>query len=220
MPAGIDIAKGRWMICKIKSEKLSLQLSESLPPPEEKTLIDIPIGLPESSFRKCDILAKKFLSHRYGSIFMVPVRDAIYAQSYEQALKINRSKAGKGFPKQLWNIAPKIREVDEILRKSPYLSEILIESHPEVCFLKLSGKVLPSKKNPDGIKERIKILSEHLKGFEMFAEKAFEEFPNFKDDVLDSCVLALCAGFDLEFIPKEPERDRFGLPMRIAYPVL
>ncbi len=217
---GIDGAKGGWIVCKIINEEINIFFSPKIPNIEEKTLIDIPIGIPENRFRRCDIQAKQILSKRSGSIFLVPVRQALYANTYEEALKINRKFTGKGFPKQLWNIRKKIQEIDQILISNPRFSEILIESHPEICFLKLSGKLLPPKKTPQGFLTRIEILENLLPGFKRKTHKIFQKFQKYKYDILDACILAAALKFPLSFIPEQPEYDVFGIPMRIAYPMV
>ena len=42
--------------------------------------------------------------------------------------------------KQLFNIAPKIREVDEVLRAMPDANGRVFEVHPEVAFWRLNGE--------------------------------------------------------------------------------
>jgi len=62
-------------------------------------LIDILIDLKNggSEERYLDIKARKLLKIRKSSIFPVPCREAVYAESYEKACKI-RSLQEKAFP--------------------------------------------------------------------------------------------------------------------------
>ncbi|HEY3362664.1 MAG TPA: DUF429 domain-containing protein [Methanosarcina sp.] len=60
-------------------------------------LIDISIGLKNggSIGRYSNIEALKILEIRKSSIFPVPCREAVYAESYEKACKINKELTGK-----------------------------------------------------------------------------------------------------------------------------
>ena len=107
--------------------------------------IDIPIGLPWSGLRErsCDREARKVLAPpRSSSVFPVPSRAAVYARDYVDAGQLNRQHLGKGLPRQSWAIAPKIREVDELVRQRPKLRDWVRECHPEVCFWALAGKTM------------------------------------------------------------------------------
>jgi len=55
---------------------------------------------------------------RKSSIFPVPCREAVYAETYEKACEVNKLLTGKLISKQAWNIVPKIRDVDRFLVKN------------------------------------------------------------------------------------------------------
>lgn len=98
-------------------------------------LIDIPIGLPSQTHAKriCDTAARTILGRRGSSVFPVPARSALTQASYEAACDENERVLGKRLSKQSWAIAPKIREVDEFMRKGNHQGKIR-EMHPEVAF--------------------------------------------------------------------------------------
>ena len=85
-------------------------------------LVDIPIGLPMGPERReCDSKARKLLDHRRSSVFSAPTRQTVEqaAESpgdYKCANVTELRFAGKGISKQAFAIAPKIAEVDELLR--------------------------------------------------------------------------------------------------------
>jgi len=108
------------------------------------TLVDIPIGLPETRERLCDKSAKKMLSKRASCIFSVPCRKAVYQESYKKALTVNREIQNKGFSKQFWNIAEKVRELDSFLRENVSLRSSIRESQrfPNNSPSKVSLKIL------------------------------------------------------------------------------
>ncbi|WP_233185658.1 DUF429 domain-containing protein [Thermotoga sp. SG1] len=198
---------------------LKIGLMERFLFPGFPVLVDIPIGLPETGERVCDELAQKILSKRAGCVFTVPVRKAVYQKTYEEALRVNRKKQGKGFPVQFWNIVGKVREVDLFLRENPSLVSVISESHPELCFLKLSGRLLASKHTKEGIKQRINVLNKFLTLDVNELKKNGERLKVPLHDLLDAMVLALSGQFSLETIPENPPKDRYGLPMGIKIPV-
>ncbi|UCE51449.1 MAG: DUF429 domain-containing protein, partial [Desulfobacterales bacterium] len=123
-------------------------------------LIDIPIGLPESGKRQCDIEARKILKHRKTSVFPAPCRQAIHANSYQKACRINNKILGAKLSVQSWNIAGKIREVDDLLITDEKARRRVRESHPEICFWALAGgqPMKYYKKTDQGLSERRKLL--------------------------------------------------------------
>jgi len=82
-------------------------------------LIDIPIGLPskEIKIRSCDKAARQVLSpKRHHSIFSPPCREALAAESYREACRINHNVCDRKISKQAWHISRKIKEVDDLMQ--------------------------------------------------------------------------------------------------------
>ncbi|HCJ10793.1 MAG TPA: DUF429 domain-containing protein, partial [Clostridiales bacterium] len=106
-------------------------------------LVDIPIGLPGGggpAERACDRLARRRLGPRGSAVFPVPVREAVYAPTYEAACAIQaRTRGGRRLSRQVWALVPKMREVDRTLRELGCEAPLLFESHPELCFAALNG---------------------------------------------------------------------------------
>ena len=94
--------------------------------------IDIPIGLPDSGSRRCDIEARKMIGERRSSVFPAPVRGLLGAATYEEAVARSRAIHGKSLSKQAFAILPKIEEVDRLM--TPERQCHLVEVHPEACF--------------------------------------------------------------------------------------
>jgi len=147
---GVDGCKAGWFFDAISPgdelefgifaaiEKLWRTYSEA-----EWILIDIPIGLPsnEIKMRPCDKAARQVLSpKRHHSIFSPPNREALAAESYPEACKINHHVCGRKISIQAWHISRKIKEVDDLMKAHPAAQDILKETHPEVCFWALAGK--------------------------------------------------------------------------------
>ena len=107
-------------------------------------LLDIPIGLREkhTKERLCDLQARILLGHERGmSIFPAPCRDAIYTKNYKEACKINKRMTGRKLTIQTWNIIPRIREVDILLKKLKSDRLIVRETHPEICSGHYKGSI-------------------------------------------------------------------------------
>ncbi len=197
----------------------------------ELILVDIPIGLrdkgPEP--RLCDVEARKLLTRiRSSSIFPTPCRAVLGADSYQKAKKININLTGKGLSKQTWFITSKIKDVDLLLQNNKRARKIIVESHPELCFMAFNDNLpLRSYKKTDkGLKERLNLLHSHLNSSYDIFEKTFNNFDKYalvKDDILDALVLALSAAKridKLRFIPENFEFDSTELPMRMAIPLI
>ena len=187
--------------------------------------VDIPIGLHEAASRggrECDILARKILGPpRASSIFPPPVRPALAASSYSEALLKNRdsSPAGIGISRQCYGLFPKLREVDEAM--TPDLQEKIREVHPELSFLEMNGgKSLPdSKRTLEGLRHRLELIQSS--GFLQVGDW-LHHYPKKQvapDDVLDACAACWTAerihrGIATR-IPVDPEMDNIGLRMEM-----
>jgi len=225
--AGIDGCRGGWIAAMMDAGELDwrheARLDALLSPAPRRVFIDMPIGLAEAGPRTCEQLARNRLKHRKSSVFPIPVRDAIYASTYLDACAMNESRTGKRISKQAWNIAPKIRELDQLLEKRSYLERRLVEAHPELCFQRLNNDqpLTHNKHGSDGILERLAILERftrataHLEqGLQQFNRSAVQA-----DDLLDALCLLVVARMPRsqhEQLPYPAPRDARGLRMRIV----
>jgi len=203
---GADVADGEWCVARISANGF---VFETVPEPDRVpsgAVVDIPIGLPEDSRRRCDTAAKDLLGQRHSTVFLTPVREAVYAEDYAQANQFNKEKAGYGISKQSWNLTPKIREIDRAVRNGKNFRE----SHPEVVFARLNGEPVPSKHTQEGLEARKKLLED-------FDTEIRTKLDDNEDDRLDAAALALHE--ELEFQPiAEPEKDSKGVKMQILAP--
>ena len=100
----------------------------------EVLAVDIPIGLLDLGSRECDLVARKHLGPIRGrSVFPAPIRPMLGASSHQDACAIGRTIEGRGLTLQAWNIAPKISEVDQLLRESPGYRGVVREVHPRLA---------------------------------------------------------------------------------------
>jgi len=211
---------------------------------EPLVLIDIPIGLKSGGTgeRLSDLGARKILKARKSSIFPVPCREAVYAETYGQACEINEKLTGKRISKQAWNILPKIRDVDRFLLENKDVFPLVREVGPEICFQAFAGRPMEySKKKEEGFLERKKVLKKIgiiLKKAGPLADGTFEceaavdeiietalskyrRKDVARDDILDALVAAFTAklghGYGFEYVPGEPEIDAEGLRIQLVY---
>ncbi|MBW2433254.1 MAG: DUF429 domain-containing protein [Deltaproteobacteria bacterium] len=189
-------------------------------------LIDIPIGLPDTNRRVCDLQARKLLGRRGSSVFAVPCRKALQAKNYRQACRINKRITGVRLSIQTWNICSKIKEIDTWLQVTGEARPRIRESHPELCFWALAGKhtMAHSKKTPGGFVERFSILKNIYPQSSAIVNQSLNRFRRkdlARDDILDALVLAVSAHFSAgkpKTVPLEPPVDKKGLAMEIVYP--
>lgn len=196
-----------------------------------RILIDIPIGLPSTSRRACDVEAKRALDQQGRSVFYTPIRDAVYEQNLDNAKERNE-EVGYSIQNQAWGIVPRIREVDEFFDMNPGARDRVFETHPELCFYSLNGQeTVPRKKTEEGIDRRKSLIADEHSEAESIYEEACDlylapEYASFlraKDDILDAVVAAVTARRPMSELTRLPEgddppRDARGLPMQMVYP--
>lgn len=224
---GIDGARGGWVCAALENEQLKLEfvssLSEISLESGDRALIDMPIGFPSSGPRMCDGDAARSLGSRRSTVFPVPCRAAVEAQSFREACERNAELQGKKLSLQLWNIVPKMIELDVFLRSLPAAHERIAEGHPEIAFATLSPSDVPlaPKRKPEGRETRIAILS-RAAGQDIW--KAVGDFygahrPQVAiDDVIDAVALAYFLttyGGEIAFFG-DGACDAYRAPMRIA----
>jgi predicted RNase H-like nuclease len=154
----------------------------------EVIAVDIPIGLPASGTRDADSHAKSMVGLRHSSVFMTPVRAAVFEDDYTTAVALNRRSPGPGISKQAHALRHKIREIDAWVDRHKLC---VIEAHPEVSFAAMArGHVHAPKKSWAGAVERRRLLREH--GIEVPDELGDAGRAGI-DDVLDAAAAAWTA---------------------------
>lgn len=234
---GLDGARGGWAAAALTPQgDGELQLVETIEeallrwPGVQGVLVDMPVGLPGAQpVRRCDRIARKLLpGRRSSSVFSPPCRRALAAADHAQANRINREVTGRGLSVQAWHLAPRIREVDELLRRTPRLQRLILESHPELVFHCLAHRIgptadpLPPKRTREGMESRRRILAGLLPSSERLLDDV--ETPRRSaaaDDWIDALVLAVVLRGDdgaPDLLPDPPETDAMGLRMAMAVP--
>jgi predicted RNase H-like nuclease/AcrR family transcriptional regulator len=165
--------------------------------------IDIPIGLPDSTPRQADALARKELPGRASTVFTTLTRSAYLADTRVEADAVNRRLSGQGVGAQAFGLKAKILEVDAWLRTRPTVE--VIEVHPEVSFAEMAGAPLPPKRTPEGHDQRLATLA----ASGIARPSVLKGSGYAPDDVLDACAVAWSAHRratgDARRLPDPPE---------------
>jgi len=228
---GVDGCKGGWIAAVYDHGDLRIEKYNVIDaiieryPLFEGFLIDMVIGLPSNDAHiRPDTFARSLIPRRTSTIFAVPSRQAVYKNSEAEQIEANKKALGKGLSKQTVAIISKIRELDSFLNSKPQYKNVIKESHPEVCFARLNGNVLMTKKAQfDGMNERIYILKKYILELDgsIILTKAKELKCN-ADDIVDAICLAVTANLNYqgkgETIPAEPMIDDNGLIMHMVIP--
>jgi predicted RNase H-like nuclease len=191
--------------------------------------VDMPIGLPDRigpEGRGPEKVVRPLLGARQSSVFSVPARGAIYAADYADACRIAAatSDPSRKVSKQLFHIAPKIREVDACLRADAALAGRVFEAHPEVAFWRMNGeRALGEPKKvkgvpwPPGLALRRQLLV--AAGLPSGIVEAPPPRGAAADDLLDALanltVAARLVCGEARAFPNDFRRDAFDLPMAI-----
>src|SRR5437868_733580 len=113
--AGIDGCRAGWL--RLHKEDIESDVTARVYPTAEAMFgnaeefavlaIDIPIGLPESGSRECDVIARKYIQPRGSSVFPAPMRATLAATTYVEACECSRASSGKSLSQQAFAILPK-----------------------------------------------------------------------------------------------------------------
>jgi predicted RNase H-like nuclease len=246
--AGVDGCKGGWIAVRadpglapiVRIYPKFAALVADLPA-EAVVAVDMPIGLPDftnKGGRGPESLVRPMLGGRQSSVFSIPSRAALYAETADfsnvedwyaahrraSAVARRTSHPPRGVSIQAFGIFAKIREIDALLMAEPALRSQIHESHPEVAFCRLNNgqaMTLPKKikgtVNPAGMAERKALLCRHG-----YVPAFLDQRPPqgaAPDDFLDAAAMMLVAWRivrgEARPVPDPPALDRFGIPVAI-----
>ena len=224
---GVDGCRSGWLCVEANSDLSEAELHfapnwDSANRDVKIIAVDMPIGISQRGVRQCEVEARKLLSPYASRVFKTLPRGALrFAQSeWNAANQWSKRQGFGGISKQIWNIRPKINEIDRIIR--PQDQARVYEAHPELAFARLNGgKALDSKHTPEGLRVRKRLLALH--GFTNLDNWLQQLRGNGAkaDDLFDACVLVLTSRNILHrkanHLPKITERDGRGLRMSITY---
>jgi predicted RNase H-like nuclease len=155
--------------------------------------VDIPIGLGEGASRDCDLTARRLLSPHGSRVFPAPPRACLAEPSFDKANKLAKDRTGRGISRQAYNLFPRIRAVDEIIRQTSGAADRFYEVHPELAYREMNDgyPVSQNKKTAEGKHARQKLLDEHIGHgvFDFLREQALKK--QVGDDDLADALAAL-----------------------------
>ena len=245
--AGVDGCKAGWIAVICDGTGTNARVFGSFAgllatmPGDAVVAVDMPIGLPDFTTkggRGPEMLVRPLLGQRQSSVFSIPSRAAVHAETADftdletwyaahrrsSEVAMRTSEPPRGVSIQAFGIFSKIREIDALMMARTDLRERVIESHPEVAFWRLNGgqamslpKKIKGRVNPDGMEERKSLLARvgHDRSF-------LDQAPPrgaAADEFLDACAMMLIAerhrrGQTTSF-PSPPGRDINGIPVAI-----
>ena len=225
--AGVDGCKSGWLAVEANSDLSKAELHfapkwDAVKRGARIIAVDMPIGVSERGVRQCEVEARMLLSPCASRVFKTLPRGALrFAQNdWIAANQWSKRQGFGGLSKQIWNIRPKINEIDRAI--APADQARLFEAHPELAFARLNGgRPLDSKHTPEGLAVRKELLR----------DAGFTNLDNWlqelrgkgakADDLFDACVLVLTARNILRgqarHVPEVVEHDSRGLRMSISY---
>ncbi len=203
--------------------------------------VDMPIGLPERASlggRGAEQAVRPYLKQRQSSVFSVPSRSAVYAETgpflgeqeryaaHRRASEIAlaTSDPPRKISIQAFGLFPKIRQLDGALRGDAALAKRVFESHPEFAFTVLNGGT--PMREPKKIKGRVHQPGMHERKNLLVSQGIARSFVDQQppqgagdDDFLDACVMMLIAkriqSGTARPYPEPPHWDAHGLPIAI-----
>jgi predicted RNase H-like nuclease len=235
--AGVDGCRAGWIALVLRSGETRPQVriyarfADLIADtgPTATIAVDMPIGLPDritGPGRGPEQAIRPYLGARQSSVFSIPARAAVEAETYREAceLALMFSDPPKKVSKQAFHLFGKIREIDRLLQDDSGLCDRLIESHPEFAFCRLNNMVPMAKPkkirgavNPEGVAERVDLLSSHGIDRDMFAGGPPRGAA--MDDLVDASVNLVMAGRHAAGLtrpfPSGPVRDRHGILIAI-----
>ncbi len=229
---GIDGCPGGWVYIS-KNKEWEAGIIRSLTDIHHQmarsslVLIDMPIGFPDSKnpIRACDSIARKILGKKGSSVFPVPARETLEAESYQEGQKINKEILGRGLSRQSWGLVPRLKELDIYLQGKGRGVNIR-EAHPEVLFWYLNKKkaIKNEKKTFKGFIDRFNVVSRYYPKAINILDFLMENFLRKelkRDDITDALVLvtsAFLGKVGLQSLPPEGDKDQKGLRREIVLP--
>ena len=181
--------------------------------------VDMPIGLPDTGLRGCDMQARELLGAARSRVFPHLRRPLLGLVGDYRGANAWAKRDGKGISKQAFNILPKIKQIDD--RIAPDDQARIKEAHPELAFARLNGgEPLTSKATDRGLRARARLLrAAGFAGVEAMWRVVKGRGVK-RDDLYDACVLALTAqriARGKAVCLGSGKRDARGLKMEIWY---
>ncbi len=219
MIVGVDGCRGGWAVAVDRGDGVTgvavlATFADVLALGATLVAVDMPIGLPATGPRACDVAARRRLGARRSSVFPAPVRAVLAATDHGDAVRRSRLACGRGISVQAWNLVPKIREVDALVAPGGPGAEV----HPELSLATLAGAPLATgKRTAAGRNERVALLTPVFP--DLPASLAARPPGCAPDDLIDACATLWTArriAVGVAEVLGDGARDERGLTMSIT----
>lgn len=214
--AGVDGVPGGWVVVRLRGRRVRWDVVRS--PSEVLAVtadcaavgVDIPLAVPVSGARACDVLCAARLGRARSSVFPAPPRAVLECSSHAEAVAVSRALTGRGISIQAWNIR---RQILSWLAVD--LPDTVVEVHPELAFRGMADLDFAPKKTARGAGQRVAALTHWVA-----VREALADLPG--GARLDDCLDALAATWsaarfaagEAEILGGEPGEQ--GRVMRVA----
>jgi predicted RNase H-like nuclease len=184
--------------------------------------VDIPIGLPRTGSRRCDLEARAVLKKpRSCSVFPAPVRGCLCEGTHPELSELHRRIDDRGLTLQAYHLLRKIRDVEQYVAAGPSRQKSIFEVHPEVSFTvwNRGAAMAHNKSKSSGRAERERLIDGVWPGERERLWAAVRGKGCGRDDLNDAfaalwTVRRIAAGQAIR-MPEAVERDERGLRMEI-----
>ena len=157
---GVDGCQGAWVAARVGAHGSTVEVTwrhgrfaPVLDDAAEVVGVDIPVGLPATGPRRCDLDARAALGAARSRVFLAPVAAAFAAPDQQAANVLLRGRGEAGVSAQTWGLRAAVLEVADLA--DPRVHEV----HPELGFVAMTGRVLARKKTARGVGERVAALA-------------------------------------------------------------
>lgn len=155
---GVDGVKGRWLAVSLRDGTFAgaavcATIAEVLDrfPGAAAMGVDTPIGF-DGFPRRADVEARRALAPHGSRVFATFPAEVYRSPDHAAAVARARELTGSGISRQAWAIGW------AILDAAAHAGRV-VEVHPELSFLALTGRVLAPKASWRGLSERIEALA-------------------------------------------------------------
>ena len=193
---GVDLCRGEWLAASITIDRpgkprfcLGAELSAVIDafPGALVIGIDIPIGLHPEGPREADAATARFIGRRASSVFRMPPRAVLEADTHALAVQASRALGVAAPSIQAYGLRARIFEAEAVAALDPRV----IEVHPEASLRCMAGEPLAQgKKTWNGSMQRRQLLATAGIGIPPDLGLAGRAAI---DDVLDACAAAWTA---------------------------
>lgn len=227
---GVDGCRGGWIALVECGRPLTARVFEdwhslmaSLPR-DAFVGVDIPIGLPATGSRRCDVEARRQLGRPRGSsVFPAPVRGVVKpGKEYHELSAEHERIDGRRLARQTYGLIPKILQVDDYLRRDSGRRSCVMEIHPEMSFAVWNqGQPMHFRKSTSaGRTERERLIDRAWPELRERLWDGVRDADCKRDDLNDAfavlwTVRRIVAG-TARTLPPAPEYDGVGLRMEIT----